>query len=656
MAMLRAILVAVSLASAASLQVDFSDTQSPIQRVVGLLKEMQTQLDTEADEDADMQEKMGCWCHTNDKEKTHANAVNTQRVADLGAAIEEYTAKSAQLKVDLESLGKQVADQTNSLETATSLREKEAGEFHSTEKDAIANLGSINGAVMTLGKTHGESLMEVKQILRHHIDAHKKMLSSSQHRMVLSLLQQPDDSALLQAPQSGAIFGIMKQMKESMETNLKTSQTEEGSALEQFGQMKAAKTDEINSANELIDSKTVELAQTDESNAQSKQDLEDTSNTLAADTDFLANLKSKCANSDSEYEARRKVRTDEIMAVTETINIVTSDDAKDLLNKQSFIQLSSHRVRLSRTERAARVVQDAAKRLRKPRLNALAVSMAAVSMRADVFGKVKQNIDAMVAGLKKTQSDEVAQRDFCIKEFHSNELQTADANHQKEDLTQQIADLETSAGELNDAIAQLNVDLQDTQVELKKASENREKANKEFMTTVTDQRATRAILNKAVNRLKDFYSKKGFLQVRSTAAVTAPYKKSGGASGVMSMIQAIIQESADLEKDAVEAENQAQTDYASFVTDSNNAIESMNKGITNKQEELAKADMAKAKAAGDLRATEEDIARLAEYATNLHSQCDFLTKFFDVRQQSRAQEIEALQQAKAIFSGANMGL
>merc|ERR1719272_526097 len=122
------------------------------------------------------------------------------------------------------------------------------------------------------------------------------------------------------------------------------------------------------------------------------------------------------------------------------------------------------------------------------------------------------------------------------------------------------------------------------------------------------------------------------------------------------MIESIIQESKDLEKEAVAGENQAQVDYQSFVNQSNEAIDAMNKGITDKQEELAKADGAKAKASGDLRATEEDLARLAEYATNLHSQCDFLTKFFDVRQQSRAQEIEALQQAKAIFSGANMGL
>ena len=95
----------------------------------------------------------------------------------------------------------------------------------------------------------------------------------------MSLLQDPVeaevDSMLQQsgeahAPQSGAIFGILKQMKESFETNLASQTTEETSAKETFASMKASKTEEITSATELIDSKTAELADTDAKNAQSK--------------------------------------------------------------------------------------------------------------------------------------------------------------------------------------------------------------------------------------------------------------------------------------------------------------------------------------------------------------------------------------------------
>ena len=41
------------------------------------------------------------------------------------------------------------------------------------------------------------------------------------------------------------------------------------------------------------------------------------------------------------------------------------------------------------------------------------------------------------------------------------------------------------------------------------------------------------------------------------------------------------------------------------------------------------------------------------YAADLHKSCDFTLKNFDVRQEAMSQEIEALNQAKAVLSGAD---
>merc|ERR1719327_1374434 len=97
--------------------------------------------------------------------------------------------------------------------------------------------------------------------------------------------------------------------------------------------------EEIAAGEELIDAKTVELGDTDKKNAMAKEDLADTEATVAADTEFLANLKTKCEKAASEYAARSKIRNEEIKAVSETIGILTDDDAKDLLLK--FVQTSS---------------------------------------------------------------------------------------------------------------------------------------------------------------------------------------------------------------------------------------------------------------------------------------------------------------------------
>merc|ERR1719335_1451705 len=569
------------LTSSCAINAGSSDDSSekPIQKAIRLMTEMQTQLDKEAKEDEDMYEKMGCWCDTNKKEKTQANAINGQRITDLTASIEEMTAKSASLKSDLEELAKQVAASTTSLEESTAIRAKEAAEFQAFEKDHIVNMESLKGALMKLGKIHGDaldqqSLMQVKQILRKHFDKYRRMFGGAQKK--LALIQEPVESeveALLQqsgeAPQSGAIFGILKQMKESMETNLKSSTDDETTAKETFASMKASKTEEITAANELIASKKTELAATDEKNAASKEDLADTEATVAADTEFLAALKDKCDTATADYQARSKVRNEEIKAVAEAMEILQGDDARDLLLK--FTQLSSQRKLSRNRDRASNLVSQLAKKMNKPKLGALAMSM-----RLDAFTKVKASIDEMIAELKTTQKDEVVKKDYCNKALHENEMTTTEKTNLKADLTQAIADLETSKTTLAEEIATLKADIATAQTEMKKASELRLAQNTEFQMTIMDQKATQEILAKALDRLKAFYAKKSLLQL-SSGHKQPGYKKNSGASSVMTMIGHIIEESKEEEKETLAAENEAGAAYAQFVSDNAAAIEAMSK-------------------------------------------------------------------------------
>merc|ERR1712139_220900 len=82
-----------------------------------------------------------------------------------------------------------------------------------------------------------------------------------------------------------------------------------------------------------IDTKTQELADTDEKNAQAKEDVEDTKKTLSADEEFLMMLKEKCSMTDSEWEERQKTRQLEMEACSKALAVLSSDDAHDLFTK-----------------------------------------------------------------------------------------------------------------------------------------------------------------------------------------------------------------------------------------------------------------------------------------------------------------------------------
>merc|ERR1719301_520914 len=101
------------------------------------------------------------------------------------------------------------------------------------------------------------------------------------------------------------------------------------------------------------------------------------------------------------------------------------------------------------------------------------------------------------------------------------------------------------------------------------------------------------------------------------------------------MIGSIIEESKEEEKETIKAENDANAAYAAFNEDASASVAAMSTSVNNKAEELAKVDENHAKATSSLRATEADLLSLLKYVTELHGSCDFLLRYFDVRQTKR---------------------
>merc|ERR1719335_1987288 len=189
-------------------------------------------------------------------------------------------------------------------------------------------------------------------ILKQHLSSNKKLLeqaqkmASQQKKEFLSFLQIESGA---KAPKSAVIFGILKQMKEEFETTLADSRTDEEQATSDFEALKASKTKEINAGEDQIKQKTEQKADAEELNARSKEDFEDTSAQLKADTKFLANVQSQCKTFVADYQARVKARTTEQAAVAETIGILTSDEASTAFSKSDPVSLLQTQSRTSRS-------------------------------------------------------------------------------------------------------------------------------------------------------------------------------------------------------------------------------------------------------------------------------------------------------------------
>merc|ERR1719301_308884 len=114
---------------------------------------------------------------------------------------------------------------------------------------------------------------------------------------------------------------------------------------------------------DLKAAKEAEIAAGQDQVATTKQDLEDTRNSLAADQKFLMNLKETCQNTDAEWEERQKARQEEIKGCGEALAILSSDDAHDTFTSTfNFVQLR----KTSSRDKAEKMLYSAAAKFGNP--------------------------------------------------------------------------------------------------------------------------------------------------------------------------------------------------------------------------------------------------------------------------------------------------
>jgi hypothetical protein len=492
-----------------------------------------------------------------------------------------------------------------------------------------------------------------------------------------SFLQGKQPMSQSYASQSDGIFGILTTMLDEFEADLASSQKSESTSASDFAALSAAKTEQISVGKEKLDELEGDNAANQKALSDAKENLQLTTDQRAADVEFLRNLKLTCNDLDAQWAARSKTRSDEIVAVAETITILTEDDNHDQLKAGGVALLSFLQVQETSAMRAIRVKAStvlrqaakdpdfdnddllaawrgrAASKMQNPRAQ---LSTLAVSVQLDSFTKVKEMIDKLVAELKVQQQEEVDFKAYCTKELDGNEKGTFNKNEEKEDLETKLKQLAALIEKLTTEIAEANAQIAETQLEVKKASQSREDANAEFQTVVSDQRATQGILAKALQRLKDFYatrlSGRALLQVKQTPPVQFnTYKNNAGASPVMGLIEQIVEDSKALEKEAITGEYQAQADYEKMVKDSNKLVADLSDAVNAKTKATSQAQIDSSQANTDLDMANSELESLAAYEADLHHQCDFVLKNFDIRQKARLQEMEAISQAKAILSG-----
>merc|ERR1719446_1450999 len=306
------------------------------------------------------------------------------------------------------------------------------------------------------------------------------------------------------APQSGQITGILKQMQDTMNANLAEATSEENNAIKAYEGLMAAKTKEVNALTKSIEEKSVRLGELQVNIVAMKEDLDDTGKALLEDKKYLGDLDKNCALKTKEHEENMKMRSEELLALADTIKILNDDDALELFKKtlpaaSSFLQLAT------RDQRQQAVAVLRAGRRDHPELNFIALALQ--GKKVD-FAKVIIMIDEMVAVLKAEQEDDNKKKEYC-----GNAFDLADDKKKSEERA--IHNLDKSIEKTKEDIdlheAEIKA-LEDGIVALDKsvaeATEQRKEENAEYTELMANDSAAKELLGFARNRLNKFYNPK----------------------------------------------------------------------------------------------------------------------------------------------------
>merc|ERR1719265_2405495 len=174
----------------------------------------------------------------------------------------------------------------------------------------------------------------------------------------------------------------------------------------------AAKKTEVETLTKAIEEKLVRVGELGVHIAEMKNDLEDTQEALGEDTKYLADLGKTCASKTKEWEVRCKERSEELLALADTIKILNDDDALELFKKTlpsaSFMQLQV--TESSMRNRALELIKSAAKGPRSARLDFIALALRGKKVG---FEKVIKLIDEMVTLKKEEQVDDDHKKEYC---------------------------------------------------------------------------------------------------------------------------------------------------------------------------------------------------------------------------------------------------
>jgi len=242
--------------------------------------------------------------------------------------------------------------------------------------------------------------------------------------------------------------------------------------------------------------------------ASMKGDLGDTQGTLEADQEYLAEMETDCASKTSEWEKAKKIHSEELVALADTIKVLNDDDALDLFKKtlpapadeSSLVQVHANGALMRK--HALDLIRAL---VSKPGIASSELDLLALALSGNKigFGKIIKMIDEMVDRIKQEQEDDNVKEEYCVKKLDSADDKSKAIQHSISDIDKVIEELKGSVAAMAEDIKTLEKGIESLDMSVASATEQRKEENSEYKTLMADNGAAKELLKWRIMKVSD---------------------------------------------------------------------------------------------------------------------------------------------------------
>jgi len=637
---------------------------TPVQKVIQLLQGMAEKGKAAKEEEQVLFAKYMQWCEDTSAEKQRAIDGADSAMDQLTASIQMEKASADELGHEITTLDGESSTWEGDRKAAAQVREKEAADYVAAHKEYVETLDALDRAVSILQRQDydrgqaNDALAQVK----------KMTLPVAASRIITSFLAHGDvleeDPLSVMAPeadgyefQSGGVVEMLKELKgkfEEEKTNLEKAEMEAKHAYEMLvHDLDEQLTASASERQRKAAAKSTHL----KTAAQAQGNLQATQRKRDGDAALLADVSSQCRLESSDFEARQKVRSDELAALEQALSILGSDAVRGNAEKHlpSFAQRSFALLRSSAQAVVRPVQGHVADYLRRcgKKANSNILLAVAERMAQDPYEKVKKMIKELIVRLIEEANEESEHKGWCDGELKTNEETRNSKAAQVETLQAEIEELCATIAQLGQDLVQTSTEIQDLSTAVEEATAERMKQKAANEATVEDAKEAQSAVAQAMEVLQAFYG--GAASLLQQPALPSSY---GGmqteSGGVIAMLEVIQEDFSRLEAATSAAEAEGEGEFAKFTKESAVNQAELKKDVEHKEKKKTDVEGDLTTAQGDLKDVQHELDAALSYYEKLKPSCIDAGVSYDDRVARRHEEIESLQEALRILSGEDL--